>query len=153
MPRTDFLKECLVSQVEPQGCHRDITSFDRPPVCVFFSLLDRDHREPEVRTAHRVFGWNYFPVVVPHRLPRPQDAGWHGRGQVDIDEDELGCRHEQAQNFRYPRLQQLEVRLGVGTGGAECDATEAEQRRLLGARQSTGMPNGVAYIASEVDTG
>src|SRR6478609_1006757 len=76
----------LVGKIQAQRCHRHIAAFDRPAIGALFRTLERHDGEPEVRAPHWIFAGNYFAVVMPDRLPRPEHTARHDRGQIDVDQ-------------------------------------------------------------------
>src|SRR5262245_61520474 len=100
--------------------------------------------------AHRVFAGNDFAVIVTKRLRGPEKSFWI-LGQIHIDEFQFRMIQKYLERLRGPRYDFLEPRFVFCNRRAERDPAQAQQRALLGSRDSAGMPYRVAEVAPELD--
>ena len=73
-------------------------------------------------------------------------------GEVDVHQRHGCLFKEQSEHLAHPGLECIEVRLLGLSRDTQSDAAQAEERGLFGCGQRSGMPDGIAEIAAEVQT-
>jgi len=144
----------MVRKVQAQRGHGDVALIEGAAIRALLGRLDRHDRVPVELAAHRILAGNHLAVVVPHRLAGPARAARCFGREIHVDERQIRNVEEHREDALRPGLQHLEIGLvAVGRGRAERDPAQAEERGLLRCRKRSRVPDGIAEVQADIDSG